>query len=75
MPRYTIRVIKTFSLTIEAPSHEAAHRYYAGPDRDEDLFTEEWVGTSQLKEINKLSKQNPTTAKVKVGAYGRVRSN
>ena len=75
MPRYTIRVIKTFSLTIEAPSHEAAHRYYAGPDRDEDLFTEEWVGTAQLKEINTLSKHIPTTANVKVGAYGRVRSN
>ena len=75
MPRYTIRVIKTYALTVEAPSYEAAHRYYAGPDCDKDLFKQEQVGTMQLKEINKLSMQNPTIAEVEVDAHGNSYSS
>tara|TARA_Y100001970_G_scaffold142509_1_gene175253 strand:+ start:915 stop:1148 length:234 start_codon:yes stop_codon:yes gene_type:complete len=77
MPKYTIRceLIKTFTLTVEAPSYEAAHRYYAGPDLDEDLFSEEGEGIFKLVELARLPEESATTPEVEVDPHGNACSS
>tara|TARA_B100001989_G_scaffold121391_1_gene85543 strand:- start:1281 stop:1514 length:234 start_codon:yes stop_codon:yes gene_type:complete len=77
MPKYTIRCehVIQLSLTIEAPNYEAAHRYYLGPDLDEDLFSGDGMDTFKLIEIEKLPEQNPADAEVEVDARGHSYSS
>ncbi len=74
MPRYIVHCssIKTYTLTVEAPSVEAVHSYYDRSDGDEFRPGDE--GGWTLDEVEELpeSMTYPTT-EVKIDGSGFVR--
>ena len=72
MPKFTIHceLVKSYTLTVEAPSLDAVLRYYNGDEMDEDDFSEWGEGSWKLVEVEPLATNDASQASLKLDASG-----